>query len=445
MHKFLANSRKKEFSNIYPLYFDNSEDIKAKTVTFVVTEDCTLRCSYCYECHKNNKNKMSLETAKKCVDLLFEEDMKNSPYINEREATALILEFIGGEPLLEIELIDNIMDYFLKKAVSLNHRWKTEYMISMISNGTQYFTEPVQKFIEKYKKRLSISITIDGNKMLHDSCRLFPDGSPSFDIAQKAYIDLLNRGLTKSTKMTIAPANLPYLAEAIEELISYDKVEYVPANPVYEEMWTLEQAQEYYNQLKQLASWMIENNIYETKNTTLFEEYEILGRNTPNKEDQNYCGGTGKMLAFAPSGDVYPCLRYLPFSLKNKDKRKKMIIGNKDHGLKATEEEKEIFDTLESITRHSQSPKKCLDCPISAGCGWCSAWNYDYYGTPNRRFTGICNMHKARVLANVWYWNTLYRKLDMSERFPMNVPKDWALEIISEEEYNNLVELAKEN
>ena len=442
LRTLLPYSSNEEFGKFYPLLTGNP-DTAAKTVTFVVTEDCTLRCSYCYECHKNNKHRMSLDTAKKFIDLLFEEDKKNTDIVGQYSATALILDFIGGEPLLEIELIDQIVDYFIKKAVELNHRWQTEYMISMISNGTEYFKPEVQNFINKYQGRLSLSITIDGNKNLHDACRKFPDGRPSFDIAEKAYKDCLKRGLTTSTKMTIAPANLKYLSEALKNLCSYEGVKHVPANPVFEEEWTIEQAKEYYRQLIDFAQWLIDTEKYTEISTTLFES-ENLGF-YDYTHNGNWCGGTGKMLACSTEGDIYPCMRYLPFALRNKDKREKMIIGNVDEGIVVSPEEQKRFNCLECISLRSQSQERCINCPISAGCAWCSAWNYDYYGTPNRRFTGICNMHKARVLANVWYWNTLYRKLEMSERFPMNVPKDWALEIISEEEYNNLVELAKEN
>lgn len=52
-------------------------------------------------------------------------------------------------------------------------------------------------------------------------------------------------------------------------------------------------------------------------------------------------------------------------------------------------------------------------------------------------------MHQARVMANVYYWNKLYRSLDMEDRFELNIPKDWALEIIDEDEFNMLTALAK--
>ena len=77
------------------------------------------------------------------------------------------------------------------------------------------------------------------------------------------------------------------------------------------------------------------------------------------------------------------------------------------------------------------------------GCAWCSAYNYEEFGTPNKRATYICDMHKAISMANVYYWNKLYKYLGIDKTFEMHIPKEWALEIIDEDEYNYLLTLSK--
>lgn len=47
-------------------------------------------------------------------------------------------------------------------------------------------------------------------------------------------------------------------------------------------------------------------------------------------------------------------------------------------------------------------------------------------------------MHKARALANAYYWNQLYRERGEKRRFKIHIPEDWALEIISKEEWQAL-------
>ena len=95
------------------------------------------------------------------------------------------------------------------------------------------------------------------------------------------------------------------------------------------------------------------------------------------------------------------------------------------------------------MTRTSQSPQKCLDCKISRGCSWCSAYNYEYYGKLNKRTTFICEMHKARALANIYFWNKYYKILNEDTKKLCYLEKEEALKIIPEEEYEMLISLTK--
>ena len=71
----------------------------------------------------------------------------------------------------------------------------------------------------------------------------------------------------------------------------------------------------------------------------------------------------------------------------------------------------------------------------------CSAYNYQEFGTVDKRATYICEMHKARSLANVYYWNKLYQKNKTNKTFKMHCPKEWAIPIIGEDEYEYLLTL----
>ena len=146
------------------------------------------------------------------------------------------------------------------------------------------------------------------------------------------------------------------------------------------------------------------------------------------------------MLAFDPDGVAYPCLRYMPSSLGNDVPP--IVIGSVE-GIYVTDEQKHIKEYMDGITRRSQSTDECWNCPIAAGCSWCSAWNYQETGSVNKRSTNICVMHKARSLANVYYWNKWYRLNNIDKRFKMWLPKEEALRIIDEKEYAMLEELSK--
>lgn len=410
----------------------------SRTVTFQVTDKCNLACSYCYQINKGERV-LKFEYAKKLIDMLLEEDEKLGGYISAGNSPGIVIEFIGGEPFLQVDLIEKICDYFYDRAIELHHRWATLFSISICSNGVLYFDEKVQRFLNKYKNKISFSVTIDGNKELHDSCRVFPNGSPSYDLAVAAANDWMSKGYYMGSKITIAPGNLIYLYEAITHMVDLGYEE-INANCVYEEGWTIEHAQEFYRQLKRIADYWINNNLVDTHYLALFNE----GFFKPKAETDlnNWCGGTGSMLAIDPDGYLYPCIRYMESSLGSD--RKPLRIGHVNEGIAQSECSKNCVNCLNSITRRSQSTDECFYCPIADGCSWCSAYNYQVNGTPDSRCTYICEMHKARSLANVYFWNKWYRKNNNNKRFKMYCPEEWALNIISKEEYDFLKELESE-
>lgn len=83
-------------------YKHKEDNKKVIQVTFQITEDCTLRCKYCYQ-HSKSPKIMSLETGKKFIDVMFR-DMQDKYY-------CIILDFIGGEPLMQPQLISDLVDY----------------------------------------------------------------------------------------------------------------------------------------------------------------------------------------------------------------------------------------------------------------------------------------------------------------------------------------------
>lgn len=126
----------------------------AKTITFIVTKDCQLACKYCYLVGKNENERMSIETAKAAVDYILD----TRDFFNEE---SVIWEFIGGEPFLEIDLIDNICDYIKTQMFVKNHHWFNSYRFNFATNGINYNSSKVQNFIKKNWTHLSI-----GKKLL---------------------------------------------------------------------------------------------------------------------------------------------------------------------------------------------------------------------------------------------------------------------------------------
>ena len=202
-------------ARLYPDLFNGH---MAKSVTFQVTDDCCMACTYCYQHHKQH-NVMSFETAKEIIDFLLDE---NNTYINPTNSPGIIIDFIGGEPLMAIDLIQQIADYFTKRLIELNHPWLFKHRFSMCSNGLLYFEPAVQEFISKYNHRLSFSISIDGDKQLHDSCRVDLEGAGTYDRAMAAVEHYTSTYKQKiGSKMTIAPGNVAFVARAVKDLFAH--------------------------------------------------------------------------------------------------------------------------------------------------------------------------------------------------------------------------------
>lgn len=429
------------FSSQMSSYFPSNETLKTdswacKTYTFQITEDCNLRCSYCYQINKSKKV-MSFETAKKAVDCLFEDNDKLKGYFSHDKISALILEFVGGEPFLEIELIDKIVDYYVKQAVKFKSPLAYRFMISMSTNGTLYSDPKVQAFIKKWRSKLSLGISLDGCKELHDACRVFPDGSGSYDLATSAAKQELKYNANLSTKMTFAPSNIDYIPEAIKNLIDIG-YKNIYCNCVFEDIWKPGDEKRFYFKLKETADWLL--TLDTIPYISVFSK--ICGHPMSARDNRNWCGGTGLMLCVNPDGNFYPCLRYTESSVGTAVEP--YIIGNVEHGIAKSSTEIEKIKCLSCITRESQSTEECFNCSIASGCAWCSGYNYQLYGTPDKRATFICPMHKARVLANCYFWNKFYRLTNQEERFKLYLEDEKCLDIINEDELSLLKQLESE-
>lgn len=182
-------------------------------VTLCVTEECNLECTYCYMVGKNNFKKMSFDTAKKIIDFIV-----NDPYCNKLSDN-LLIDFIGGEPLLEMELIDKISDYICLLLYDKKHKWFNNLQFSFSTNGTLYDSKIMEKYLSKHRYHTGFGFSIDGNKDKHDLTRVTKDGRGSYDMVIKAfekYKDDFGEDIYQ--KSTFSSEDLIYLKDSIIHL-----------------------------------------------------------------------------------------------------------------------------------------------------------------------------------------------------------------------------------
>lgn len=390
---------------------------ESKNITFIVTKDCQLACKYCYLVGKNTKERMSWEVAKQAIDyiLTHEDDFREE---------SVVFDFIGGEPFIEIDLIDKICDYIKSELFRLNHHWFNSYRFSFSTNGINYHSEKVQSFIKKNIQHLSIGITIDGTQKKHDLNRIYKFRNNSDTEERGSYNDVvrniplwLKQFPEGGTKVTISSEDIPYIEESVLHLYELG-IHEVNINCVFEDVWKEGDDILLERQLISLADSIIEKSLYKKYVCSFFSEH--IGKPMDCKyQNQNWCGA-GRMLAVDSAGNFYPCTRFAQYSLRDK---KAWIIGNIHDGI-----DKNKIRGFLTLDRCTQSTQECIDCEVADGCAWCQGENYDAADTPTafQRATAICKMHKARVRANNYYWNKLYRKLELEgerEEFEKNKRK----------------------
>lgn len=168
-------------------YEDNEE---ISDLVLMVEQGCNLKCLYCYggEGEYNNKGKMSFKVAKEAIDFLIK-------HCGTRKYISIV--FFGGEPLLNLKLIKEIVAYIeeLKKETDI------QIAMNMTTNGT-LLTEEIADYC--LEKKIGIKISIDGPKEINDRCRGYKDGAGSYQDVLKNTHNLRNMGMV-SARATITP------------------------------------------------------------------------------------------------------------------------------------------------------------------------------------------------------------------------------------------------
>jgi len=178
-------------------------------LTLNLTTRCNMRCRYCafsgryaYK-RTHGTGNMSFGTAKNAVDYFLKRSNGG------REAC---IGFYGGEPLLRFDLMNQIFQY-LKDIGKIE-----EFRYSITTNGTLLSTDIV-RYLNAYDIKISILVSLDGPKQIHDRYRVFPNGGHTFDLIignlkkiKKEYPRYFNENIAFS--IVLAP---PYDFELVED------------------------------------------------------------------------------------------------------------------------------------------------------------------------------------------------------------------------------------
>jgi uncharacterized protein len=311
-----------------------------------VTETCNLRCSYCYERVSdvwNQKRIMEWNVAKKAIDQFLS-------YIQKNEKNKITVRFFGGEPMLNWELVEKSMDYIKNK---LSDDVQVNYIIN--TNGT-LIDDMRAKFLSEHN--ISVSLSVDGVKDIHDKFRVYPNGTGSFDVVDNNIKYLIEHRCRFNLSVVCTEETLMRLTDLIDYISEKQKeCEYqIPVCfnfvQITEEEGRLT-ADEKIDFLVEALKYADQKEVQSFGGMThfVFEKllYNYIG---------TYCGGSGSEFSVAPSGDIFPCSG-LDINLGNIDSFDEIF-------------QSETYKNL--CKRKSGNIMRCKDCEIECFCsGGCIA------------------------------------------------------------------------
>lgn len=173
-NRMLENTQLQEIRHGFTDLIEDYLEERMEQLVLQVTQQCNLRCEYCtYTDNEKYNNRthankfMSFYTAKRGIDFLMS---------HSKRLQKVMVGFYGGEPLLAIGLIQQVIAY-----IEENYPEK-DVSYAMTTNGTLLNKEIVNYLVEK---DIILTVSLDGPKELHDYYRKFRDGRGSFDIIMK--------------------------------------------------------------------------------------------------------------------------------------------------------------------------------------------------------------------------------------------------------------------
>lgn len=305
-----------------------------RAVTIWVTESCNLRCKYCYE----GKEKLNKSFDSNNMDTLIK-FLESVLTDNKEDENDVIISFHGGEPLLEIELIENIINEVDR--IIYNNDLIVTYELT--TNGTVNKSEFI-KCIDQ-RTNFKISVSIDGNREVNDLYRVTSKGKGSFDEAFSFAKELLVRGKEPRIRMTLTPKTIDMLFENVVFFIEEGFRMVVSVPDYFDNEWTSYHIEQLEMQIKRIYNYWLGLSEPRPRISVVENMLKLKGR--------GMCSGGNSEVHVGTDGSLYPCT----YAMNNLNYR----IGNIWTGIKSDL-------TNELLKKYSEKNIECQGCGLEKLC-----------------------------------------------------------------------------
>ena len=364
---------KDEYEELACNYKNNSKVIKA--LCLHVAHTCNLNCSYCFASqgkYQGDRAIMSYEVGKRAFDFLIE---------NSGSRRNLEVDFFGGEPLMNWEVVKQLVAY----ARSIEKEHNKNFRFTLTTNGLLIDDEVID-FLNK--EMSNVVLSLDGRRDVHDLFRKDYAGNGSYDKIVPKFKKLVEarNGKDYYVRGTFTHNNVDFtndifhMADLGFTELSMEPVVCAPTDPC---ALTPEDMPKIFEQYEILAKEMLKRK--KEGRPFTFYHYMLDLKNGPCIYKRiTGCGSGTEYMAVTPWGELFPCHQFVGDA--------KYSLGNIYDGITNVE----IQDGFRSCNAYARP--ECADCWARLYCsGGCAANSYHATGSINGVYEYGCELFKKRI------------------------------------------------
>ena len=346
-----------------------------KALCLHIAHTCNLNCEYCFASqgkYHGDRALMSLEVGKRAIDFLVE---------NSGTRTNLEVDFFGGEPLMNWDVVKDIVKY----ARSIEKEKNKNFRFTLTTNGV-LVDDDVIEFANK--EMHNVVLSLDGRKKVHDHLRKTINGKGSYDTIVPKFQEFVKRRGDKGyyIRGTFTHNNVDFtndifhMADLGFTELSMEPVVCAPKDPyalTYDDLPVL------FEQYEILAKEMLKRE-KEGKPITFYHYMIDLTSGPCIYKRISGCGSGTEYMAVTPWGELFPCHQFVGDP--------KYSLGNIYEGVT----NKEAQDEFKLCNAYAKP--ECKDCWAKLYCsGGCAANSYHATGSITGIYEYGCELFKKRM------------------------------------------------
>lgn len=346
-----------------------------KAMCLHIAHDCNLACKYCFaeegEYH-GRRALMSFEVGQKALDYLI---------ANSGNRKNLEVDFFGGEPLMNWEVVKKLVEYGRSKEAEYDKKFR----FTLTTNGV-LLNDEIMEFCNR--EMSNVVLSLDGREAVNDEMRPFRNGKGSYDLIVPKFQKFAKERADKDyyIRGTFTRNNLDFSEDVLHFAdLGFKKMSIEPVVASPEEPYAIreEDLPKIMEEYDKLAQAYIQRH-KDGKGFTFFHFMLDLTQGPCVAKRLSGCGSGTEYLAVTPWGDFYPCHQFVGYE--------QFLLGNVDEGVTNTE----VRDEFKLCNVYAKP--KCKDCFARFYCsGGCAANSYNFHGSITDAYEIGCEMQKKRI------------------------------------------------